>query len=92
MQARGVSLYGASTSAIRTLGQTPARCPRTALEVGWWLRGFRRASSTVLVQRVCVCVCVCGCVWVGGSGAGHARQPKPAGAKAPHTAAIPLTP
>ena len=25
--------------------------PRTTLEVGWWLRGFRRANSTVLVQR-----------------------------------------
>ena len=36
------------------LGQNLARCPRTTLEVGWWLRGFRRAS---------VCVCVC---WGGG--------------------------
>ena len=48
------------------LGQNLARCPRTTLEVGWWLRGFRRASSTVIVQRArhrhvapCV-VCVLG--------------------------------
>ena len=34
--------------AICTLGQNLARCPRTTLEVGWWLR---RASSTVLVQQ-----------------------------------------
>ena len=26
------------------LGQNLARCPRTTLEVGWWLRGFRRAT------------------------------------------------
>ena len=46
-----------------------ACCPKTTLEVWWWLRGFRRASSTVLVQFnslcVCVCLCVCGCVCVG---------------------------
>ena len=66
MQARGVSLYCPSTSAMCTLGQNLARCPRTTLEVGWWLRGFLRASSTVLVQRArhrhvapCV-VCVLG--------------------------------
>ena len=66
VQARGASLYCPSTSAICTLGQTLARCPRTTLEVEWWLRGFRRASSTVSVQRVrhrhvapCV-VCVLG--------------------------------
>ena len=48
------------------LGQNLARCPRTTLEVGWWLRGFRRASSTVIVRRArhrhvapCV-VCVLG--------------------------------
>ena len=35
------------------LGQNLARCPRTTREVGWWLRGFRRASSTVLAQRAC---------------------------------------
>ena len=51
VQARGASLCCPSTSAIRTFGQNLARCPRTTLEVGWWLRGFRRASSTVLVQR-----------------------------------------
>ena len=49
MQARGASPCCPSTSAICTLGQTLARCPRTTLEVGWWLRGFRWASSTVLV-------------------------------------------
>ena len=48
------------------LGQTPARCPRTTLEVGWWLHGFCRASSTVVGQRACTChvapcvVCVLG--------------------------------
>ena len=31
---------------VMHLGQNLARCPRTTLEVGWWLRGFRRASST----------------------------------------------
>ena len=36
---------------ICTLSQNLARCPRTTPEVGWWLRGFRRASSTVLVQQ-----------------------------------------
>ena len=48
------------------LGQNLARCPRTTPEVGWWLRGFRRASSTLIVQRArhrhvapCV-VCVLG--------------------------------
>ena len=53
-------------SAMCTLGQNLARCPRTTLEVGWWLRGFRWANSTVLVQRarhchVALCVlCVLG--------------------------------
>ena len=47
------------------LGQNLARCPRTTLEVGWWLRGFRRASSTALVRarhrHVAPCVvCVLG--------------------------------
>ena len=51
VQARGASLCCPSTSAMCTLGQTLARCPRTTLEVGWWLRGFRRASPTVVVQR-----------------------------------------
>ena len=46
MQARSASLCCPSISAICTLGQNLARCPRTILEVGWWLR----ASSTV-----CVC-------------------------------------
>ena len=50
VQARGASLCCPSTSAICTLGQNLARCPRTTLEVGRWLRGFRRASSMVLVQ------------------------------------------
>ena len=36
---------------VMHLGQNLARCPRTTLEVGWWLRGFRRASSTALVRR-----------------------------------------
>ena len=66
VQARGASLCCPSTSAICTRGQNLARCPRTTLEVGWWLRGFHRASSTVIVQRArhrhvapCV-VCVLG--------------------------------
>ena len=72
VQARGASLCCPSTSAICTLRQNLAHCLRTTLEVGQWLHGFRRASSTVLVQRarhrhvalgvVCVCVCVCACV------------------------------
>ena len=55
VQARGASLFCPSTSAVCTLGQTLARCPRTTREVGWWLRGFRRASSTALPQRARVC-------------------------------------
>ena len=51
VQARGASLCCPSTSVICTLGHNLARCPRTTLEMGWWLRGFRRARSTVLVQR-----------------------------------------
>ena len=49
-----------------TLGHNLARCPKTTLEVGWWLRGFRQASSPVLVQRARHChvapcvVCVLG--------------------------------
>ena len=42
-----------STSALMHLGRDLAFCPRTTLEVGWWLLGFHRASSTVLVQRAC---------------------------------------
>ena len=37
------------------LSHNMARCPRTTLEVGLWLRGFRRASSTVIVQRARHC-------------------------------------
>ena len=37
------------------LGPNPARCPKTTREVGWWLRGFRRASSTALVLRARHC-------------------------------------
>ena len=65
-QARGASLCGPSTSAICTRGQNLAYCPRTTLKVGWWLCGFRRASSTVLVQQARHChaapcvVCVLG--------------------------------
>ena len=55
VQARGASLCCPLTSAICTLGQNLVRCPRTTLEVGWWLHGFRRASSTVLVQRAHHC-------------------------------------
>ena len=50
VQARGASLCCPLTSAICTSGQNLARCPRTTLEVGWCLHGFRRASSTILVQ------------------------------------------
>ena len=50
-----MSLYCPLTSVICTLGQNLARCPRTTLEVGWWLRGFRRASSMVLAQRAHHC-------------------------------------
>ena len=63
VQARGAYLCCPSTSAMCTLGQNLARCPRTTLEVGRWLR---RASSTVLVQRARHChvapcvVCVLG--------------------------------
>ena len=59
--ARGASLCCPSTTAICTLGQNLARCGRTTMEVGWWLRGFRRASSTLLVQRAhhhCIAPCV----------------------------------
>ena len=48
------------------LGQNLVRCPRTTLEVGWWLCGFRRASSMALGQRARRChaapcvVCVLG--------------------------------
>ena len=51
---------------VMHLGQNLARCPGTTLEVGWWLRGFRRASSTALVRRARHChvapcvVCVLG--------------------------------
>ena len=43
-QAIGASLCCPWTSVICTLGQNLACCPRTTLEVGWWLSGFRRAS------------------------------------------------
>ena len=48
------------------LGQNLARCPRTTLELGCWLHGFRGASSTVIAQRARHChvapcvVCVLG--------------------------------
>ena len=44
VQARGASLCCPSTSAISTLGQNLARCPRTTLEVGVvapWLPPFQ---------------------------------------------------
>ena len=65
-EAHGARQCGPSTSAICTLGQNLARCPRTTLEVGWWLRVFRWASSMVLVQQAHHChvapcvVCVLG--------------------------------
>ena len=43
--ARGASLCCPSISAICTLGENLACCPRRTLEVGWWLRGFCQASS-----------------------------------------------
>ena len=67
VQARGVCVPVLPLDqCVMHLGQNLARCPRTTLEVGWWLRGFRRASSTASVRRArhrhvapCV-VCVLG--------------------------------
>ena len=50
---RACQVHVRCPNVICTLGQNLARYPRTSLEVGWWLHGFRRASSTVLVQRAC---------------------------------------
>ena len=66
MQTRGASLCCPSNSVICTLGQNLACCPRTTLEVGWWLCGFRRASSTVLVQEPVIAMLPCVlCVYSG---------------------------
>ena len=80
VQARGASLCCPSTNAICTSGQGLARCPRTTLEVGWWLRGFRQASSTLLVQgarrcHVALCVvCALGLSQLGARGSEAASR------------------
>ena len=66
VQARGASLCCPSTSAIRTFGQNLARCPRTTLEVGWWLRGFcfrwpapRYSFNEPVIAMLPRVLCVC---------------------------------
>ena len=64
---QGCVLMCPLTSAICTLGQNLACCPRTTPEVGWWL-----------TWKWCVCLCVSvgvgkylrsGAVWQGGKAA-----------------------